>query len=106
MNLDTLLDRLEATKCPVALGAFADPVPGMPYILYSFSGCTPFYADGEVYYCFSKISITVCAKKKDLLLETRMRIALRGNAYRRTETKNESENRYEYTYDLEVTENV
>lgn len=102
MNLETLLEKLNKTVLPIAFWAFESPWPDMPYAYYTTPECTQFYADNEVYCSATKIRITVCAKRKDLLLELKMRNALRGFTYRRSEEKNESENRYEYTYEMEI----
>lgn len=102
MTLKELLEKLEDNGLPVAFQAFEGDVPPLPYVYYSTPGITPFYADGEVYFCGSTVELQVCSLKKSILLELKMHNVLRGVKYTRAEERNESENRYEYTYTLEV----
>lgn len=102
MELEKLVERLESLRLPLALSHFIGDPPKLPYVIYDTPRVIPFYADGEVYFSKTSVSVLVCAERKRLPLELAIRSALRGFTYAWSEGWNERENRYEYTISLEV----
>lgn len=102
MTLTEILNRIKDAGLPIAFHEFETDAPPMPYCIYETPSTRPFYADGIVYFAKQHISVTVCAKRKSLLLEAKMAYLFRGLTYRRTETRDDAENRYEYNYTFEV----
>lgn len=105
MTLEQLSHVLKSTGYPVAFQSFPKKdAPAMPYICYSAPEVNNFYADGIVYFSFTRISVELFTPLRDLAVEGKVESALTANGISWTKDAdyNDREKCYEIIYEIEV----
>lgn len=105
MSLEQLSQILKLTGFPVAFQSFPKKeAPAMPYICYSAPEVNNFYADGIVYYSFTRITVELYTVTRDMDVEKKVESVLTTNGISWTKDAdyNDREKCYEIIYEIEV----
>lgn len=72
------------------------------HICYQVIGSENFFADGQVYYPFTRVQVSLYTPDKDVQSEEKLEAVLSALCWKKTEEYIETNQNYKITYELEV----